>query len=120
MNKTIFKGIGSGTIGGMIASLCCLGPVILALLGIGVFFGISGACFLKYKIPFFTAGMFFIGVAGIFYFKKNKNTCDIMPKNKSVFLVSAVLSMIMIYIAALYFLAPFLQSFNGAAACSAF
>ena len=43
----IKKSIFSGFLGGVMASMCCLGPTLLVLVGLGALFGISGLVILK-------------------------------------------------------------------------
>lgn len=63
-----------GVIGGFIASMCCLGPVILVMLGLtGVSFALSIG---KYTWFFLSLGILFAITALLLYFKKN-NCCNI-------------------------------------------
>lgn len=71
-DKTIFK---IGVAAAFLASLCCLGPLILIALGVGT---ASSVLSIGYNKPYFLIGaiLFFI-VAAVFYIrKKNKAVCD--------------------------------------------
>ena len=75
--KDIFK-IGSVPV--LIASLCCLSPVILVLLGLGsVTFASSLADTLygEYKWYFRVAGLLALAAALFFYFRREKGICTL-------------------------------------------
>ena len=75
--KDIFK-IGSVPV--LVASLCCLSPVILVLLGLGsVTFASSLADTLygEYKWYFRIAGLLALAVALVFYFRRAKGICTL-------------------------------------------
>lgn len=75
--KEIFK---VSSIPVVIASLCCLSPVILVLLGIGtVGFASSLADTLygEYKWYFRLAGLIALAIALLFYFRRTKGICTI-------------------------------------------
>ncbi len=95
MAKLSLKGrIGTqwGLGGGLIASLCCLGPTVAAL------FGLTGATFLfsmfKYRPYFLAAGGVFM-VAGIgLALRRSRQTCDAVQhrRNQWLFPAAALLS----------------------------
>jgi len=66
--------IGSGVIAGILASVCCIGPLVLTILGV------SGAAILSkfdvLRLPFMILVFALFGVAGILLYKK-RNTCEI-------------------------------------------
>jgi len=66
-DKTFLK---IGVVGAILASLCCLGPLILISLGIGT---ASSILSIGYNKPYFLVGalVFFI-IASWFYFKKKQ------------------------------------------------
>ncbi|MFQ5812194.1 MAG: hypothetical protein ACE5I2_03235 [Anaerolineae bacterium] len=95
MEELSLKG-GAGTRwglgGGLIASLCCLGPTVAAL------FGLTGATFLfgmlKYRPYFLAAGAVF-AVAGVgLALRRSRQTCDVAQhsRNQWLFPAAALLS----------------------------
>jgi len=95
-----------GVIGGFIAGLCCIGPVLL------VMFGLSSVAFAlsigKYTGFFLSLGIVFLIIALFLHYKK-KNSCNIqgLKKNWKQILISFAL-MIMVLIIIKYWLATFL------------
>ena len=118
MKNYLIKGTLSGIISGVIASLCCLGPTIIALLGLGAIFGITGLCLTPYKIHFFTLGLLFLLISNFFYLRKNKYVCDMNSREKAKYLVWVFTIMIIVYLIILQLLLPSLHSFNSNAICS--
>jgi len=106
----IKEGISKGIFGGFLSSLCCVGPLIIVLLGLGsVSFALSMG---QYRPYFLGLGILFIILAvGLHLNKKNK-TCSINCfsaegiKREKTFIISLVLSMVIIYFLALYVLVP--------------
>ena len=106
----IKKGVKDGALSGILASLCCVGPLIIVLFGLGsVSFALS---FSQYKPYFLGLGLLFmIGAVG-FHLKKKNKTCDINCfsvkglKREKNFILSIVISMVIIYVLALYVLVP--------------
>lgn len=84
MSKKIIFGIGA-VFSGIFASICCLGPVILAL------FGLSFAGFAqlhKYRPFFVILSLVFLGAAFYFVYRKKEvkcadGTCQIESSNKT-------------------------------------
>ncbi len=106
MKKEIF----TGTFGGLIGSLCCLGPTILIIAGLGAFFGINGACYTQYRPQFFALGLGFLATATFVYFRrKNSGVCEITPKGKIKFILIAIFSMLVTYTILIIFVIPKLQ-----------
>jgi mercuric ion transport protein len=71
-DKTFLK---IGIIGAFLASLCCLGPLLLIALGIGT----AGSVLkIGYNKPYFLAGalVFFVVAAWFYFRKKQKAVCD--------------------------------------------
>ena len=66
----ILKGVLTGTGSGIIGALCCLGPTTLIIVGIGAFFGITGACFRQFRPEFLLLGFTFLIMATLIYFRK--------------------------------------------------
>ena len=94
----------------VIASLCCLSPVILVLLGIGtVGFASSLADTLygEYKWYFRIAGLVVMAVALVMYFRRKKNICTLNAakrrRNEIINTIAVVLiSSILAYVFFLY------------------
>jgi mercuric ion transport protein len=110
-DKTFLK---IGVIGAFLASLCCLGPLILIALGIGT---ASGVLSIGYNKPYFLVGaLVFFTVAAWFYFKKKqKAVCDcgdglgkLDNKKVAVQIVIAFWIMVALYLVLTFVLVPFL------------
>ena len=93
-NKLVTLGI----IGGFIAALCCVGPILLVLFGLsGVSFALSIG---RYSWFFFTLAVVFLVIGMGIYYKK-KDCCDIkgIKKNwKQIVMVFAIMVVILIII----------------------
>ena len=64
----------------LIASLCCLSPVILVLLGIGTVglaSSLSDTLYGDYKWYFRLAGLLAMGISLLIYFRREKNICTL-------------------------------------------
>lgn len=98
--------IGIGVASGVIASICCLGPAFIVLLGLS---GLGAALSLTQFQPYFLA-LSIISVAGavwIYLRKKNQGHCDlhVVRRNKS-FIAVVALAMVVFYVTALYIVMP--------------
>jgi mercuric ion transport protein len=110
-NKTFLK---IGIIGAFLASLCCLGPLILIALGVGT----AGSVLkIGYNKPYFLAGafLFFIVAAWFYLRKKQKVVCDCGDRsgkldNKKIALqiVIALCVMIALYLFLTFVFVPIL------------
>lgn len=119
MNNNL-KSLATGSAGGVIGALCCLGPTILILAGIGAFFGINGACYTQYRVPFLGIGLLFLVGASLIYFRKKKSgTCEITPKGKIKFAAIAIVSMLAVYLLLILFIVPHIQAAFLPHACTA-
>ena len=113
------QGIISGGISGIFGSLCCLGPTVLVLLGLGVFFGISSTCFSHYRLEFFLLGLAFLALSFFFYFKKRKKgQCDLTPKQNIKHIVVALMVFLITYAIMLTLIVPALQTYISGGSCS--
>lgn len=111
-DKTFLK---VGILAGVLASLCCVGPLILIALGLGT---ASSVLSIGYRKPYFLAGAFlFFIVAIIFYVrKKNKAVCedcgDGTPNGKKkslvIQIVLAFCAMVLLYLFLTFVLVPYL------------
>jgi len=64
----------------LIASLCCLSPVILVLFGIGTVglaSSLSDTLYGDYKWYFRLAGLLAMGISLLIYFRREKNICTL-------------------------------------------
>ncbi|MFB6215879.1 MAG: hypothetical protein ABEJ72_02785 [Candidatus Aenigmatarchaeota archaeon] len=114
------EGIGIGTLSGLIASLCCLGPVVIFLLGLSSVFGLTGLCMIEFRPVFITLGVVTLVSGTVLWLRKEEGSCDVnaAAKNKEMIAVSIVV-MVVSYFAFLEFLVPFLKSnFIVAATCT--
>lgn len=71
-DKTFLK---VGLIAGTLASLCCIGPLILIALGLGT---ASSVLSIGYRKPYFLAGalLFFVAAVIFYAIKRNKAVCE--------------------------------------------
>lgn len=106
MRKEDKKLLFAGGIAGAIASLCCIGPIVLVLLGLA---GVSTALSIgKFTGLFTTLALIFFGVAIFLYLNKRK-CCNIngLKENwKPIVISFAVLVVFLILLK--YWLAPLL------------
>jgi hypothetical protein len=106
MKKEDKKLLYAGGIGGAIASLCCLGPVILVLLGLT---GVSTALSIgKFTWLFTTLALIFFGVAVFLYLTKRK-CCNVkgFKENWKPIIIAFVILVIFLILLK-YWLAPLL------------
>ena len=106
------KPIKIGLLAGFIASLCCIGPLVLVVLGVG---GASTALAIGKQSPYFlTLGvLILVAGLGLHYFRKNKkcNECDaerLSWKKMIVIIILACTAFIAVYYILLYVLVPWL------------
>lgn len=87
-----------GIFSAIFASICCVGPVVLILLGLGTL-GI-GAIIGKYHWWFLSAGILLIIIAWRYYFKEKK-TCDLracqMENKKLTLFILVIATLIVIF-----------------------
>ncbi len=99
--KSAIRGIKSS----IIASLCCITPLVVVLLGVG---GISIALsFLRYRIYFLGIGVMFLFLATYIYLKRDYGKCNysIIKKEKNSIIISVVF-MAIVYVVLTYFIIP--------------
>jgi mercuric ion transport protein len=110
-DKTFLK---IGVAAAFLASLCCLGPLILIALGIGT---ASGVLSIGYNKPYFLVGAFlFFLITSWFYFKKKQRAvCDcgdesgkLDNKKIAVQVLIALSLMVALYLVLTLVLVPFL------------
>lgn len=116
--KEIFKTSGIAVI---VASLCCLSPVILVLLGLStVSFATSLADTLygEYKWAFRIVGLILLSASIIFYLRKNKGICTLDQAKRrrqeiiNIFLISLIAGIVG-YIFFLYVVVHYAGVFLG-------
>lgn len=106
MKKDDKKLLYAGGFAGAIASLCCLGPVILVLLGLA---GVSTALSIgKFTWLFTTLALVFFGVAVFLYLTKRK-CCNVKGfKENWKLIVIAFVILVVFLVLLIYWLAPLL------------
>jgi len=111
---------GLGFLSGLVASLCCLGPVAIILLGLGPIFGISGLCFKTYRPLFFAIGAFVLVVGLYLWLRKKEGTCDFRAvHNNQRKILLALAAMAVTYYLLLAIVVPHLhQGVLGNASCA--
>ena len=113
LNKDDKKPIKIGLLAGFVASLCCIGPLILIILGIG---GASTALVIGKQSPYFLALGVLILAAGLgfYYFRRSKKVCDECDvdrfswKKAVSIIVLACTAFLVVYYVLLYILVPWL------------
>ena len=113
LNKDDKKPIKIGLLAGFIASLCCVGPLILIVLGIG---GASTALAIGKQSPYFLAlGILILATGlGFYYFRRSKKVCDECEveqfswKKIVAIIILACVAFLIIYYVLLYVLVPWL------------
>lgn len=111
-DKTFLK---VGILAGVLASLCCIGPLILIALGLGT---ASSVLSIGYRKPYFLAGAFLFFIAAVVFYwrKRNKAVCedcgDGTPsgakKSLIVQIVLAFCAMVLLYLFLTFVLVPYL------------
>lgn len=105
MNKN--ESLVPGILGALIASLCCVGPLILILFGLG---SASTALSIGYRKPYFLAlgiAFFLLG----FYYYRRKNWCgkDAPPRlSQILYFLGSFISLLILYYLLSFVLTPFL------------
>jgi len=96
----------AGGFAGVLGALCCIGPVVIVLFGLG---SISTALsFGTYSWIFTTIALVFFGLAGFFYLRR-KNCCSVkgMKQNWKIMMISFVL-LVALLLVLKYWIAPLL------------
>lgn len=106
MEKEDKKLLYAGGIAGGIAALCCIGPVIIVLLGLA---GVSTALAIgKFTWLFTTIALIFFGVAVFLYLNKRK-CCNVQGIKKSWKWIVISFAVLVVFLILLkYWLAPLL------------
>ncbi|MDP7260715.1 MAG: heavy-metal-associated domain-containing protein [archaeon] len=94
----------SGIFGGLIASMCCISPLVIVMFSLGsVTFALAIA---TYKIWFIVAGALFSGTV-ILYQLQKRNSCNIkgIKRNKSL-IITAFLTFAVVYSISIYGIVP--------------
>ncbi|MFQ5834710.1 MAG: cation transporter [bacterium] len=106
----IKKGVTAGFWSGILASLCCIGPLVIILFGSGtVSFALSIS---QYKPYFLGLAFLFMVSAIVLHLRKKNKTCGIHCfsleglKREKPFILSVILSMVIIYVLSLYVVMP--------------
>jgi copper chaperone CopZ len=113
--KKEYKSFKVGIIAGLIASLCCISPIIIVLFGLGtVSFALS---FTQYKIYFLLAAFIFTLLATILYLRQRSKACNINCfskegiKREKNFLITVAAIMVAVYFSMTYIISPQISSF---------
>jgi hypothetical protein len=104
-SATVSGGFGSGLLGGLLASLCCLPPALALVLGLGgsAFFVSLGA----YQTQFHLAGLALTVAAAWWILRRRAHTCRV-DRNPVPFLLLAVGTFAGSYLILTYLVTPFL------------
>jgi len=98
----------AGGFAGFLASLCCVGPIILIFFGLG---SVSGALALGQYSPFFiTLALIFFGTATVLYLKRKK-CCNIKGIKQNYKMIIISLAILVIFLMLFkYLIAPVLAT----------
>lgn len=98
-------GLGSGLLGGLLASLCCLPPALALVLGLGgsAFFVSLGA----YQTQFHLAGLILTVAAAWLILRRRVKACRV-DRNPLPFVLLAVAMFVGAYVVLAYVVTPFL------------
>jgi len=93
----------------VIASLCCLSPIILVLLGVGTVgfaSSLADSLYGEYKWYFRLAGLAVMAVALVMYFRRKKNICtlDAVKRRRNEIINTVALVLIAGVLGYLFFL----------------
>lgn len=101
MEKLAIRGIVSA----LLASLCCVTPLAVVLVGFG---SLSIALsFLRYRPYFLALGIIFLSVATYIYLKRDYGKCNLFALKKAKYsIIGTFALMIFIYVGLTYFLIP--------------
>src|SRR3989338_444414 len=103
------KALGVGAIGALIASLCCITPLVIVLFGLGsISFALS---FTKYKLFFIVLGSLFVALSIFLNIKKPGTTCSIDPekiRTKKYFIIITLIVMVILYLIIQNYILPVL------------
>lgn len=104
--KEMDEGAKIGLLGGLIASLCCIGPLALVSLGLGV----SSALILGFYSPYFLAlGVLLLALSSYLHLKHKEGKCDLyVVKKHWQFIPTALLTGVFLYLLIIHVLVPFL------------
>ncbi|MCP6718183.1 MAG: cation transporter [Patescibacteria group bacterium] len=101
------KGGVIGALTGLLASLCCITPIVLIFLGLGsVSFAFS---FIKLKPYFLLTSTLLLGIAFFIHFRQRK--CGIRAGIKSPFVLTALTVHLVLFVGSLYFLLPIVSPY---------
>ena len=102
---------GLGVFSGLVASMCCIGPTVIVLLGLGPLFGITSLCFAQHRWIFASLGLAALGSGIYLWLRKKEGTCDIdtVKKNRKRIFV-AIGIMLVTYALLMTFVLPELHS----------
>jgi copper chaperone CopZ len=108
VDKESKRGIIIGIISALIASLCCVGPIIILLLGLStVSFALSLS---KYKLYFLLAGITFATLAIAIYLRQRSKACSCSYKEsikrEKKFLITTLATVVSIYFLVTYIISP--------------
>jgi mercuric ion transport protein len=108
VNKESKRGITIGIISALIASLCCVGPIIILLLGLStVSFALSLS---KYKLYFLLGGIAFATLAIAIYLRQRSKACSCSYKEsikrEKKFLITTLAIIVSIYFLVTYVISP--------------
>ncbi len=116
--KDMFK---VGALPVLVASLCCLSPLILVMAGLAtVSFGasLSDTFYGEYKWWFRLAGLLFLGLSIVYYLRRQKGICtidDVVRRRNEVINIIAVSVIVAVvaYVVFLYGIVHYIGAFFG-------
>jgi hypothetical protein len=105
------KSFGSGFVGGLLGSLCCVTPLVLVLLGLS---GLSGAMALAGTLQqnfrwtlFIPIGLVFLLASIYFHIKKREGTCNVkLIKHYKAYVIGTIVFAIIVWFSLIYVIVP--------------
>lgn len=103
-NKTTNSALMWGLLSALVASLCCVGPLALILLGVG---GASTALSIGYRKPYFLAfGVIILGFGFYKLYRKNCETKHLNRKQQVAIFVGSFVVAVLLYYLLTFVIAP--------------
>ena len=98
-----------GVFGGLIASLCCITPLVLIFFGLA---GVSTALAVTKYSPYFLGGAVSFTAAGLFFHYRTKKCSTVQEKRKrTIHIIATFILMIGLYVIINYWLLELIAPF---------
>jgi hypothetical protein len=113
--KDVGKSLSSGFVSGLLGSLCCVGPLVLVLIGLS---GVSGAMALsgtwtqQYRWTLFIPlAVLFLSGSIYFHIRKKAGVCNLKTiRHYKTFVITTIIFSMIIWVLLLYVIVPVIFS----------